>query len=205
MEQSPPWEVNSHSYIQDLLWNPKAHFHVHNSPPLVPVQSQMNPVHISLRISVKIYSNIILPSASKSSEWSLPFRFSNYNIVYISHLFHARYMLRPSHPLWFDDPNNTEFRYHKPSRFRPLVCSDPYQFPNWMTTVCIPVGCNVKSVVVYSIMLPMWPIRNPLCSVVNSPTECGRLTDKVALSWHLNSTRFLCLAPWSCSQSWIGG
>jgi len=43
---------------------------------------------------------------SNSSTWSLPFRFSNQNIVCISHLSHTCYMLHQSHPLWFDHPNN---------------------------------------------------------------------------------------------------
>jgi hypothetical protein len=49
---------------------------------------------------------IIFSCTPKSSERSLSFRFFNRNPVRISHLFHACYMPRPSHPPWFDDCNN---------------------------------------------------------------------------------------------------
>jgi hypothetical protein len=62
-EQSP-WEANSHSASQEipcLLWNPKVHYHVHNSPPEVSVLTQMQPVHTFPPHFPKIHSNIILP------------------------------------------------------------------------------------------------------------------------------------------------
>jgi hypothetical protein len=48
MQQSPYWGAISHSSSQEipsLLWNPKVHYRVHNSPPLVPILCQMHPVH----------------------------------------------------------------------------------------------------------------------------------------------------------------
>jgi hypothetical protein len=53
----------------------------------------------------RIHSNIIFPSMSRSSKWSLPFRFCNLNIACISHLSHACYMPRSSHPPWLEHPN----------------------------------------------------------------------------------------------------
>jgi hypothetical protein len=58
---SPSWEANSHSISQipRLLWNPKVRYHIHNSPPLVPIMSQMHPVHTFPTYFPKICSNII--------------------------------------------------------------------------------------------------------------------------------------------------
>jgi hypothetical protein len=77
MEQTSSWVANSNSASQEipcLLWNPKVHYRVHNSPPLIPVLDQMHPVHTFPPFFPKIPSNIILPSTPRSSKWSLPFR-----------------------------------------------------------------------------------------------------------------------------------
>jgi len=70
--------ANGHSASHEipcLLWNLKIHFCVHNSLPLVPILSQMNSVHNFLIYFPKIHSNIILPSTTWSSTWSLQLRF----------------------------------------------------------------------------------------------------------------------------------
>jgi len=50
MEQSPSWEANRFSASQEfphILWIPKVHYRVYNSPPPDPILSQINPVHAS--------------------------------------------------------------------------------------------------------------------------------------------------------------
>jgi len=47
---NPPWEGNSHSASEEIfrpLQKPRVHYSVHRSSPMVPLLSQMNPVHPS--------------------------------------------------------------------------------------------------------------------------------------------------------------
>jgi len=77
-----------------FLLNAKVRYRVHMSPTRVPILAQTNPVHSLQTYFFHIHSGIILPSTPTSTECSLPVRFSDQNVVYISHL-RACYMIRP--------------------------------------------------------------------------------------------------------------
>ena len=73
MEQIPTWEANSSSAREEspcLLCNQKIYYHIHMSPPPVPILIQINPVHASPFHFLNIHLNIILPSTPRSFKWS---------------------------------------------------------------------------------------------------------------------------------------
>jgi hypothetical protein len=80
--------------IPRLLRNPKFHHRIHKILPLVSILSQINPTHTFLLYFSKVNSNIILISMLRSFKRSFPFRLSDQNLLFISHLSHACYIHR---------------------------------------------------------------------------------------------------------------
>jgi hypothetical protein len=67
MEVSPSSEAANCAATQELpsiLWNPNVHYHVHKSPTLVPILSQIDQVHTIPSYLSKIYFNIVQPPTS---------------------------------------------------------------------------------------------------------------------------------------------
>jgi hypothetical protein len=66
-ELSLSWEAANCAALPSILWNPKVHHRVHKSPPLVPIMSQIDPVHTIPSSLSKIYFNNFHPPTSWSS------------------------------------------------------------------------------------------------------------------------------------------
>jgi hypothetical protein len=108
MELSPSWEAANFSATQELprtLWNPKVHYRVHKSPPLVHILNQIDPVHTIPSYLTKIQFNIFHSSTFRSSYLSLSFWLPHQYPICIPLLPHSYYIPCPSYPSWLDHSN----------------------------------------------------------------------------------------------------
>jgi hypothetical protein len=99
------WEATSCLVTQEfhiILWNPKVHHRVHKSPQLVPILSQINPVHFTPSYFCRIRFNIILLPTSRSFHCSPYFWFSHQSPVCIPFLPSECYIPCPLHPPWLE-------------------------------------------------------------------------------------------------------
>jgi hypothetical protein len=106
MELSPSSEATSSSptqQIANIFGNPKVHYRVHNSPPLVPALSQINPVHTHSILSKNHL--IIIPTTPRLPSGLFPSGFSTEILYTFLFLPSACYMSCKSHPAWFDHSN----------------------------------------------------------------------------------------------------
>jgi len=95
------WSRSTGQKIARLLWNPKYHYCVH-IPPLDLILSQLNPVYTL----TSLYDSSYYSSTLRSPKCLLPFRFSDYNFIWIYHVIHGCCMCHPSLSAWFDHPYN---------------------------------------------------------------------------------------------------
>ena len=109
MQQGPSWEAESSLASQEIpriLWSPKFHYGVHNSPPPVPILSQINPFHVphhtSWRFILILSSHLRLGLPSGLFPSGFPTK-SLYTPLLSPH---TCYMPRPSQSSRFYHPNN---------------------------------------------------------------------------------------------------
>jgi hypothetical protein len=76
--------------------NPKVHHRIHNSPPTMPLLSQVNPLHSPSANLPKVRFHPILPSTPWPFKGSLSPGFSHQTPVHINSLCYACHMPRPS-------------------------------------------------------------------------------------------------------------
>jgi len=89
-----------------MLWSPIAHFCVHNLPRIIPILSQLDPIHTPTVHFLNIHLNIIFPSRPVPLQRTLSLTLTHQSPVHIYPITHTHYMPCPSHSSRFYHSNN---------------------------------------------------------------------------------------------------
>jgi hypothetical protein len=134
MELCPSWETTNCAATQEIpsiLLNPKVHYRVNKSLPLVPILSQVNPLHtIPLYLS-KIHFNIVHPPTL----YVLVFPSGLTTNILYAFLFspHSCYTPCPSHPPRLD---HSTYAWKRAQVMKNLYCVTRRNVPNDRVLKC---------------------------------------------------------------------
>jgi hypothetical protein len=109
MSLTPCLEAASCAATKELpstLWNPNIRYRLHKNPPLVPIMSEINPIHTSPPYLSSIQFNIIYPPILVFLV-ILSFCLSHEYPICIPLFPHSRYISKPYHSPWLDHFNHT--------------------------------------------------------------------------------------------------
>jgi hypothetical protein len=118
-ERSRSAETKSSTANHEIPWvlhNPEVHYLIHNSMPLVPVLTHMNPVHAFLSSFFKTYVNIILPSIPSSPKQFFPSGLTTKPCMHFSYHSHVPDTLTISYSL-HEHPKNIWWRIYSMESF----------------------------------------------------------------------------------------
>jgi hypothetical protein len=106
MQHSPSWEANSFSDSEGnpcISRSPKAHYRIHNMPPLVPIQIKL--IHPLLFSSAR-HILVLSPINTQASQVVSFLHISSKSSTHFSSRIYF-YMFRPLQTLWCDHAGNT--------------------------------------------------------------------------------------------------
>ena len=122
MELSPSWEAKSFSasQIPHILCNPKDHCRIRKSPSLVPILSQINPVHgphptswtSVLILSFHLVWVLQVFSFHRISPPKPRMHLSSSHTCYVSRLSHSSWFYHPHNIWWAIQPINQGFKLY---------------------------------------------------------------------------------------------